>query len=116
MSDTSTLPMADLAKLEKVLDREGAVEMCEMFLEDTTDILQKISSAIESRDCERIREVAHMLKGCCKSVSAVSIAEMCAEMEGAAREQDIRHAVDCLPKIANAYAALELQLRTYLKS
>ena len=67
-------------------DEEFLLELLDIFLSDTPKQLHLLRKAIESGDAESAANAAHRMKGSSGNVGAVSLGELCEQIEAAGRE------------------------------
>ena len=86
----ANLPPIDMARLRKTLGENHAfhIEMIQLYLESSLEILEKIEKAITSMDAESCKRGAHELKGSATYIAASVMGGLAREMEGAARLED----------------------------
>jgi len=105
-----TVPLAASEKLGKPrsFDREGfldrtmgdptlASEIVEAFLADSPQLLDKLSSAIAAGNTHAAASVAHTLKGSGANMGGETFAHITAQMEDAAKSEDLPRLVELLP-------------------
>ena len=80
------------------------------FVADAADQLARLGEAVAEGDPEVVVQVAHNLKGASSSVGALSLAEMCARLEGLARAA----ALDTASELVDAMVAELGRVRTAL--
>jgi len=62
--------------------------LIESFVEESNPILNKLQSAVESKDYETIKATAHSIKGSAGNLRFSELAEMAREVEHASENQD----------------------------
>ncbi len=70
-------------------DKELLNELLNMFYEDSKAKLKEIKEAIENKDYEKLRELAHAVKGASANIGLTDIYEICLELENMAKKKDI---------------------------
>lgn len=58
------------------------------YLESSEELVNQIRDAIDARDVGQMQHAAHSLKGACSNVGLSYLADLCADLEMAAREAD----------------------------
>jgi HPt (histidine-containing phosphotransfer) domain-containing protein len=104
----------DCESLERELGKESVKTLVRMFLEDTCDTVRQVQQAVKDRNAEQVRSLAHMMKGGCRSISALSSAEFCEVLEESAQRADwaaIRIGVNALEPM---YESLKNDILSYL--
>jgi HPt (histidine-containing phosphotransfer) domain-containing protein len=61
------------------------VELIDLFLEDTPDLLAGIEQNVAQKNAEGVRSTAHTLKSTAASVGAVKLSALSEQLEGIAR-------------------------------
>lgn len=64
----------------------GAKELCELWRTDSPSRLLAIGQSIEDGDAVQVARIAHGLKSASALVGAVGSAQLCADIEGHARD------------------------------
>lgn len=84
-------------------DEELMREVLYALIEDTSQQLAQLDSAIRAQDPERCKRLAHYCKGACANVGANAAAEVLGRMEQEALSRDF-------PQCAQSLTALEAEL------
>jgi PAS domain S-box-containing protein len=111
---TAPLPVAGQEENEEIFDERAALsytggdrgllkEVVQLFQADYPSSLRKIDRALQKRDPEALRLVAHRLKGSIATVGAPAARRAAAELEDTARSQDFERAT-------HAYATLRREI------
>ena len=77
----------DSLRTSSMEDSELAAELIELFLSDTPIQLEGLSGCIETSNAKGVRQIAHKLKGSCLTIGAVSMADVCGQLETAAENR-----------------------------
>jgi CheY-like chemotaxis protein len=72
--------------IESLREIEALEEAVEAYLETTPELLEKIASAITNRDAEKLKPAAHSLKSISGTLGALTLFELCEQLEMKARE------------------------------
>jgi HPt (histidine-containing phosphotransfer) domain-containing protein len=82
--------LLDLTQLRNItLDDEKLMhEILEALIDDTSLQMSRMAEAIETGDPHACVRLAHYSKGACANVGAVSAAELLAQIESGARQED----------------------------
>ncbi len=75
-----------------------------IYLENSGDIVARLSSAVEDADAAAIREAAHALKSSSMNVGATRLAELCKELETMARERRLADLPTFLHRLGQEHA------------
>lgn len=86
--------MSDIIDLNEVMervqgDKELLLELFEIFVEDFQTKRDALNEAQSTGDLERIKEVAHSLKGASGNIAAKSMHQNCLVMESLAKDGKI---------------------------
>ena len=85
LSGVWVLPAA-LLQLQECGEEVLVEELIEMFQADTVSRLDLIRKAVQTADCRIAATEAHTIKGSALQVGAVKVADVCLQIEIAARE------------------------------
>ena len=110
---------AEGRELQSAVDLDVLQELCQnigdikpvvtIFLRLLPRRLQELEQAVAELDSEKIQSIAHTLKGSCSQFGAVGLAELCAEAEHMAKENNlnvIRQQFDRISRTAEEVAAI----------
>ena len=92
-------------------DEELLQEMCQLFLEESPKLLQKLQQAVAAGDGDAIVRAAHSLKGESSCLSASATAEAARHLEVMGRNKDLSRASDTLAVLEREVASLQLDLQ-----
>lgn len=87
-------------------DAALAAELAELFLAEKDEHLQRISSAIESQDSERLQFAAHALKGSAASLTAREVARLSGSLEAMGKARDLTRAGGVLAELSQSMTSL----------
>jgi two-component system, sensor histidine kinase and response regulator len=115
-SSVSTPPGKVTWAKAQALDRMGGDEellreLCQIFLEESPKLLQKLQQAIADRDSEAMTRVAHSLKGELGYLSAAAATQAAGELEDMGHENNLSRAVEALVVLERELAAIHLALK-----
>ena len=75
--------------MDRVQEDTGLLlELFEIFLEDFGEKREQLGEAVSTGDMEKIRSVAHSLKGASGNISAKSLREVCLRIEEKGKAED----------------------------
>jgi HPt (histidine-containing phosphotransfer) domain-containing protein len=77
-----------------------------MFADTTPPLLDELTQASQQEDRERLRRLAHKLKGSCESIGAARMAALCRALEASADD----HA-RLVAELCEAYPATLTEIR-----
>jgi histidine phosphotransfer protein HptB len=95
-----------LAKLREAMRGSGidlVSELIEMFLEDGPEMLAEIRSAYAEGEISQLAIGAHNLKGSVANLGAIYLAEVCKEVETAARAEELEPLGQLLESLCAEY-------------
>lgn len=95
-------------------DRGLACQLARVFLDNLPTSLNRLRRALNEGRAQELAQSAHALKGACLSISAGPLGRCVAELEQAARAQNLSRAAELLPQIEALAAQLEEALRSRL--
>lgn len=101
-----------LARVEG--DKELLIEMINLFLEDSLDLMVDIRTAIEQGDAEKLRRAAHTLKGAVSALSASKAASLALRLETLGREKELDKAEGAYIELDREMNALREALKTFV--
>jgi len=108
------LPVIDESRLlaEFGGSHEILAELRDLFLEHAPPLYDTISEAAASGDLEVIAQDGHSLKGACATYGAPRLAEVCKEMELAAKAGDLETVQAYSPYFEEEYAKVFEAIKT----
>src|ERR687898_1389574 len=92
--------------------RRTVAELVGTFLDDAVAQLVTLRGAIERRDSDETRRVAHTLKSNGATFGARPFAELCRELEARAREGDLGETPDLLARVDDEWERVREALQT----
>ncbi|WP_051942414.1 Hpt domain-containing protein [Streptacidiphilus rugosus] len=101
----SVLNRAVLQELVDSLDAEFAVQLIDVFLDDSAQLVDEIRGGLEGRDADRLRRAAHTLKSNGQTFGLDQLAPLCRELEGFAVAEQWQSAADTAAQVPDAYRA-----------
>jgi len=85
--------LAMLTQLAIQLDRQSVVELVELFFDNTSTTLAKITTAASKGDLVLLSQEAHALKSSSANLGAVGLSNVCQRLE---RSQQLNLSTDAL--------------------
>ena len=92
-------------------DEELLHEMCQIFLENSPKLLQKLQQAIAAGDADAVMRAAHSLKGESSYLQASGTTDAARQLEEMGRTQNLSGAGDTLAVLERQVAGLHLDLK-----
>jgi two-component system, sensor histidine kinase and response regulator len=115
----SVKPVAETASWDKAEalgriggDEELLQELCQIFLEESPKLLQKLQQALASGDSDGVMRAAHSLKGESSYLGAGGTSQAARQLEEMGRSNDLSRAGDTLAALEREVAGLHLHLKT----
>lgn len=100
--------------LERVeSDMELARQVGEMFLEDAREKIAAMRDLIDKNHAGELVNAAHSLKGASANMSALRLRRIAADLENAAKNEDIDGARAMIGPLENAFAEFESELKRH---
>ena len=84
------------------------------YLEDIPQKLQEIQQAINNNDAQAFRQAAHSLRSSSANLGAITIAELCKQLENLARSGTTQGASATMEQLAQEYPQVKLALEQEL--
>jgi HPt (histidine-containing phosphotransfer) domain-containing protein len=78
--------------LQQSCGKEGALEILRIFVESSSEILDRLSAALDTKDFPIIKSTVHELRGASVSVGFPQMAAVCKELEEIARKHNLNDA------------------------
>lgn len=82
-----------------------------LYFESAPDLIARLRSGLAAGDCDAVRVAAHTLKSSSANLGATALAELCKQLELAARAGAIGPAVPDAQAIEREYEAVRAALR-----
>ena len=107
--------MDDIIDLQEVLDRvqddkELLLELLDIFQEDFVGKRQYLTEAVKNNDIQKIKELAHSLKGASGNISAKPMHANCLKIEQMARDNDISQIGLMLAELDRQFEELKINI------
>ena len=81
--------MQTLNSLKQEMGDEVLVELVQLYVDESKEILMEIQKAADARQADALRSAAHSLKGASLNMSALALAKTCETIEQSARENNL---------------------------
>ena len=99
--------------LERVQnDKDLLVELLDIFMEDYQGKRKQLQAAIENKDFEQLKGVAHSLKGASGNISAKKLRESFLQLEEMGKSGDVSDGAEVLQTIDEQYTAFTDRVAT----
>jgi HPt (histidine-containing phosphotransfer) domain-containing protein len=99
------------AMLKSMGEPAFLIELIDVYLSDSPELIEQIRAGLASGDCESVRRAAHSLKSNSASFGATRLASASRDMEMIAKSGTLDGADEKLATIEAEYAQLVPQLR-----
>jgi len=102
----------DLAEFKERVQDDIALllELLDIFAADYEIKRQSLQEAIDKKDCEELKSIAHSLKGASGNISAKSLRAVFVKLEEAAKSGDLSSSGELLKQLDDVYASLSARL------
>lgn len=107
----------DITVLENLVGSDPATlaELLGDYLASAERLTQELHAALASGDAPRIGAIAHKLKSSSRSVGALTLGDLCAEMENAGKTGDKATIARRMAKFDGVMTKVETDIRKFLK-
>jgi HPt (histidine-containing phosphotransfer) domain-containing protein len=111
---TPELPVLDREQLRDITmdDSELMKEVLSVLVDDTTQHLALLASAVEAKDAESCARLAHYCKGACANVGAKAAADAFLVLERDAKQERVDAFADSLAALAHHMESLRAEVAT----
>jgi two-component system sensor histidine kinase/response regulator len=92
-------------------DEELLQELCQIFLDESPKLLQKLRQAVTDGDSDGVMRAAHSLKGESSYLGAGGTSQAARQLEDMGRSKDLSRAADTLAELEREVAGLHLHLK-----
>lgn len=106
--------VSGLATMHRI-SGDGFAELVMMFEEDMPQRLSDLADALQAGDYLLSARTAHMMSGCCASIGAMHLSELCHELERQARSCRQKDLQEMQAEIEAAYQQIRLTLHAMLE-
>ena len=106
--------LADLQESMGDIAEELLLELAPMLLEDAPEMLKSLNLAIGAGNAQKVKELAHTLKGSCASMGIAGLAAICQEIENMGQANDMALASVRLEHAQAEYEQVKLVLGSYV--
>lgn len=108
------LPTLDTRMLEAVSsDRAFLAEVCDSFLDDAPTRIEAVKAAIAADDPQVLGSAAHAMKSLSSCVGAMSLFEVCRQMEDAGKDNNTALAREMIDRLGIEYENVQVAIRDY---
>ncbi|MFC6674143.1 response regulator [Marinobacterium aestuariivivens] len=118
VSQTQDSWAIDVAVVTELLgdDQDTVREFLAEYLEAMRQLSAEFREALRFDDLRQSASIMHRLKSSSRSVGALALGDLCAELENACKAQDSKSILQYAAEFENSLAAVEASIRTLLAS
>ncbi|WP_313931779.1 MULTISPECIES: PAS domain S-box protein [Nostoc] len=95
-------------------DRAAFAELIECYLTETPKLVQNISTAIATQDAQTLWKTAHQLKSSSASVGAMTLAQLCKQLERQGRSNKFQSSLESISQLHQEYEQVKTALQKEL--
>lgn len=107
-------PTLDTRLLETVSsDRAFLIEVCDSFLADAPTRIEAVKAAIAAEQAAVLRDAAHAMKSLSSCVGAMSLLNVCRQMEIAGRNNNVALAQKMIEQLGTEYENAQMAIQDY---
>ena len=96
------LDIVALKELKDIMEEEFDT-LVATFIRDSSNKVEELADIIEAGDPDRLRKVAHSLKGSSSNVCAMPLSELARQLEQLGREGTLAGAADLLERLRDEF-------------
>jgi len=95
-------------------DSAAFAELIECYLTETPKLVQNISTAIATQDAQTLWKTAHQLKSSSASVGAMTLAQLCKQLEAQGRSNKFQSSLESISQLHQEYEQVKTALQKEL--
>ncbi len=105
-----------IASLRKILRGDSAAfaELIECYLTEAPKLVENISTAIATQDAQTLWKTAHQLKSSSASVGAMTLAQVCKQLEAQGRSNKFQSSLEVISHLHQEYEQVKTDLKKEL--
>ncbi len=96
-------------------DQELIAAVVDIFIDDTPNLIEELSKAVESRNPESATRISHSIKGAAANVGGTKLSAHAYELEKLGRDGLLEQIAQRIPEIKTEYLKLEEKLKQVLQ-
>lgn len=102
-----------LDRLREILgdDAEGIGDLIDTFLEETPRALDQMRTGLADEEPKQVASAAHKIKGSAATIGAMTLSDLCKELEAKAREGDLAAVAERLEELEDTWEATEAAMQ-----
>jgi CheY-like chemotaxis protein/HPt (histidine-containing phosphotransfer) domain-containing protein len=112
-ADTGLVDPAALDQYLQMMGDEGiqfVKELVAMYLSDTPKLIDQLKEGLVEANADNVRRVAHTMKGNSRTIGAMTLAELCLDMENLGKASQLDRCGDLCDRICQGYSSVENEL------
>ena len=102
MDKASHFDIEALTMLEEIMEDEFP-ELVEVFIADSAPRIPALKLALENKETNTLRELAHSFKGASGNLSALPLADLCFKIEESSRQGEVEGTEELIQQIEQEY-------------
>jgi len=99
--------------LKEVMEDEFS-DLLTVYIDDSMTRLPDIRQALQDKNAQTLRELAHSLKGASANITATALAALCYEMETAAKDEKLDGLESLLSRIEQEFETVRSHLQAMI--
>jgi two-component system, sensor histidine kinase and response regulator len=105
----------DYAVLDEIreVDRDLVIQLCRAFTQDTVEQLNDLQKNCEAGNVMAAGQLAHRIRGSCLTIGVNGMAEMCSEIESAAKLEDLQRCEQFVAQVQREFQRAVRELQAY---
>jgi HPt (histidine-containing phosphotransfer) domain-containing protein len=103
-----------LSRLKSDIGDDQFTELIGEYIADAGNLVDAINGAVSRRESEAVMRGAHTLKSTSRVLGAAELAELCAALELAGREDDLSGADELAARATDVFGAVKQALQRLL--
>ena len=107
----SHLDTAQLTELKDIME-DAFDDLVSTYLDDSSEKLVQLESALSAQDAQQVSSLAHSLKGSSSNICAAGLADKFKVLEDMGRAGDVSQGSDALIDAKAVYAEVEQELKS----
>lgn len=88
-------------------------ELIDLFIQDTPRLIHKIQEAAQTQNAFQLQQAAHALKGSCRNLGIVGMAQVCATLEQQAKEENLEGTLELIITLEEKFIRAQAQLQPF---
>jgi len=111
-TDTPFMNETTLDNLRQFLNEEKLSLLLARYIDDSANLIQQLQVALEMDNQAEARRLAHSLKSTSANVGALPLSELAKDVEGLARDGDLKQIRSSLPELGQCFAQTQMAIES----